>query len=242
MSMTTFSNHDASLDRAPAKAKLRGLLAAAVLVVASGPVLAVEPFTADYQASYMGMKASGQMTLVAAGDHRWRYSLDISNSLANLSQSTVFEEHGGGWRPLSGKDSSKVLVKNSVKTATYDWGKGVANWTGDVKPDRSGPVKLRAGDMDALLINLALVRDVGAGKPLKYRLVDNGRVKQLNYTIAGKEQINVGGKQQQATKVVSSDGDKHTIAWVVEGMPVPARILQREDGQDALDLRVQSVR
>jgi hypothetical protein len=95
--------------------------------------------------------------------------------------------------------------------------------------------------MDALLINLALVRDLEAGKPLRYRLVDNGRIKQMNYKVAGKEPINVGGERKQATKLVNTDGDKQTIAWVVDGMPVPARILQREDGEDAIDLRVKAV-
>lgn len=227
--------------RAPARIA-RGLLAAGALLLGTAQAMAVKPFTADYQASYMGMQATGQMTLVAAGENRWRYSLNISNSLASLSQNTVFEEHDGVWRPISGKDSSKVLVKNSDKIASYDWKKGVASWTGDVKPERAGPIKLESGDMDALLINLALVRDVKAGKPLHYRLVDNGRVKQLHYQVAGTEQITVGGKSQTATRVVSSDGNKQTIAWVVDGMPVPARILQREDGKDAMDLRIRAVR
>jgi hypothetical protein len=239
---TTHAFSDVPGTRTPAKARLHRLLAAAALIAASGTAGAVEPFTADYQASYMGMQADGEMKLAPAGGKRWQYSLNISNSLANLSQSTLFEEHKGGWRPVSGRDSSKVLVKNSDRSAHYDWNKGVASWSGDVKPGRAGPIKLQAGDMDALLINLALVRDVGAGKPLKYRLVDNGRIKQLAYTIAGKEEIEVGGKPRQATKVVSTDGAKQTIAWVVEGMPVPARILQREDGENTLDLRVRSVR
>lgn len=222
--------------------RARAWLVAAALIVVAAPAAAIEPFTADYQASYMGMQAQGQMKLVAAGAKRWQYSLDISNSMAKLKQSTVFEEHNGGWRPLSNNDTTTVLIKNSRKLADYDWSQGLARWTGDVKPERAGPIKLMAGDMDALLINLALVRDVTAGKPLRYRLVDNGRVKQLDYTISGTEQIDVGGKQHKATRVVSTDGDKQTIAWVVEGIPVPARILQREGGRDAMDLRVRSVR
>ena len=221
---------------------LRGLLLAAALTVASAPALAMKPFTADYQANYMGMQASGRMTLVPAGNKRWRYNLSISNSLADLSQTTVFEEHGGQWRPLSGTDSTKVLVKKTNKVADYNWSSGTASWTGDMKPDRKGPIKLQSGDMDALLINLALVRDVAAGKPLNYRMVEDGRVKQMRYTVAGKESIDIGGKSQVATKLVSSNGDKQTIAWVVEGLPVPARILQRENGQDSIDLRVRSVR
>jgi len=221
---------------------LRGLLLATALTVASTPALAVKPFTADYQASYMGMQASGRMTLVAAGGDRWRYNLSISNSLADLSQTTVFEEHGGQWRPLSGTDSTKVLIKKTNKVADYNWSSGTASWSGDMKPDRKGPIKLQAGDMDALLINLALVRDVAAGKPLNYRMVEDGRARQMRYTVAGKEAIDIGGKSQQATKVVSNNGDKQTIAWVVEGLPVPARILQRENGEDSIDLRMRSVR
>ncbi len=240
MPMTT---HARTMDKP--RSRLHTLFAvtavATALVVASLPARAVEPFSADYQASYMGMQASGKMTLEPAGADRWRYSLAISNSLASLSQSTVFEENGGQWRPVSSKDSSKVLVKNSDKNATYDWSKGVANWSGDVKSDRAGPIKLKAGDLDALMINLALVRDLEAGKPLSYRMVDDGRVKQMSYKVAGKEKINVGGEQKQATKLVNTDGDKQTIAWVVDGMPVPARILQRKDGEDAIDLQVKSV-
>ncbi|MDQ3286872.1 MAG: DUF3108 domain-containing protein [Pseudomonadota bacterium] len=236
-------NKQSTTTRSPSapRPRLSGWLVAAALV-ASAPVAAIEPFTADYQASYMGMQGQGQMKLAEEADGRWRYTLDINNSLAKLKQTTVFEEHQGGWRPLSGDDATSVFVKNSRKAAIYDWGSGTATWTGDVKPERAGPVQLQSGDMDALLINLALVRDVAAGKPLSYRLVDNGRTKQLDYKIAGTEQIDVGGTSRQATRVVNTDGDKQTIAWVVEGMPVPARILQREDGKDALDLRVKAVR
>jgi hypothetical protein len=222
--------------------RLSPWLLAGALVTASLPALAIKPFSADYTASYMGMQGNGRMTLAAAGPGRWKYSLEVTSPLANLSQSTVFEEKGGQWRPLSGNDSSKVLTRKQVKNATYDWGRGVATWTGDVKANRAGPIQLAAGDMDALLINLALVRDAGAGKAMNYRMVEDGRVKQLTYMVAGKETIDVGGKNQTATKLVSTNGDKQTIAWVVDGMPVPARILQRDNGQDAIDLRVRGVR
>jgi hypothetical protein len=221
---------------------MRPLLVAATLAVVSAPALAIKPFSADYHASYMGMQGNGRMTLAADGANRWKYDLTVSSPLANLRQSTVFEDNGGQWRPISGNDSSQVLTKKQNKNASYDWSKGVASWTGDVKPGRAGPIKLQPGDMDALLINLAIVRDVQAGKTMSYRMVEDGRVKQLTYTVAGKEQIDVGGQAKQATKVVSTQGDKQTIAWIVDGMPVPARILQRDKGQDAIDLRVQAVR
>jgi hypothetical protein len=218
------------------------LLAAALLAIASAPALAVKPFTADYSANYMGLQGNGTMTLAASGSDRWTYTLNIRSSLAQVTQSTVFEDHDGQWRPLSGNDSSVLLVRKKNKSASYDWGRGEARWSGDVKADRSGPVKLHAGDLDAMLVNLAIPRDLAAGKPLSYRMVDDGRAKALSYQVAGKEIVTDGGKAQQATKVSRSDGNKQTIVWVVDGLPVPARILQRKDGKDEVDLRLNSVR
>lgn len=217
------------------------LLGAVLGLLACGPALAIEPFAVDYEASYMGMSADGKMVLKPVGGDRWRYSLSVENALAELSQVTTFEEHDGHLRPLNGSDSSRFVVKESTRNAKYDWSSGVASWTGDVKPERAGPIKLQAGDLDALMINLALVRDLAAGKPLSYRMVDNGRVKQLDYSVAGTEQVNIGGTSRQATKLVNTDDDKQTVVWVVKGMPAPVRILQREDGKNGLDLRVKSL-
>lgn len=217
------------------------LSAAVLLLFASASALAVEPFTANYQASYMGLNGTGKMTLEPQGEDRWKYTLSIGSGAIKLDQSTVFEDIEGQWRPLSGTDSSLLLIKKTDKKANYDWDKGVATWSGDVKPERAGPVKLQPGDVDALLLNLELARDVQAGEPLDYRMVDDGRVKEMTYKVVGKDEITIGGKTHTATKVSNRDGDKETIAWVVDGMPMPVRILQRKDGKDEIDLRIQSV-
>lgn len=223
---------------------IKSVFAAALFAAAcvSFPAAAVDAFSADYQANYMGILGTGKMTLQPAGGNQWKYTLNVRSSGASLTQSTTFEDRDGQWRPLSSNDSSLLLIKKVNKVATYDWDKGEARWSGDVKADRAGPVTLKAGDMDGMLINLAIARDVAAGKPLNYRMVEDGRAKQLSYEIAGKETITVEGKQKQATKVVRNDGNKQTVAWVVPGLPVPARILQRKNGQDEMDLTLQSLR
>ena len=216
-------------------------IAAGALAVVSLPAMALQPFKADYQASYMGMQANGTMTLASEGANKWRYSLNVKNQLADLSQSTVFEEANGRLRPLSSNDRSVLLVKKRNVDATYNWSSNQATWTGDVKPDRRGPVALKAGDMDALLINLAIARDLAAGKPLNYRMVDEGRIKPMSYKVVGKEKITVAGKSYDATKVSRTDGNKELIAWIVPEFPVPARLLQRESGKDALDLTIKGM-
>lgn len=154
-------------------------IAAAALSVASLPAMALQPFKADYLASYMGMQANGSMTLSSEGANKWRYTLQVKNQLADLSQSTVFEEVRGQLRPLSSQDRSALLVKKRNVQANYNWTSNQATWTGDIKPDRAGPIALKSGDMDALLINLAIARDLAAGKPLTYRMVDEGRIKNM---------------------------------------------------------------
>ena len=215
-------------------------IAASLLVLATAPASAVEAFTADYQATAMGMQGNGQMAISPQGNNRWQYSLTIRNSLVDMSQKTVFDEKDGVLRPLSSSDLSRLLVKKKSVDTTFDWQKNLAVWTGDVKPERAGPVALQPGDMDALLVNLAIVRDVAAGKPLNYRMVENGNAKAMSYRVAGKEKITVAGKAREATKVVRTSGKKEMIVWVVAGMPVPARILQRENGQDSIDLQIKA--
>lgn len=219
-----------------------GAIAASVLAIASAPAAAVQAFNADYEASAMGLQGDGHMSITAQGNGRWQYTLTIKNSLVDLSQSTVFDEKDGWLRPLSSTDLSRLLVKKKTVNTSFDWGSNQATWSGDVKPERAGPVALKPGDMDALLVNLAIVRDVAAGKPLNYRMVENGNAKPMLYQVAGKEKITVGGQSRDATKVVRTSGNKELIVWVVPNMPVPARILQREGGQDSIDLKVKSWR
>jgi len=215
----------------------------ATLLLASAPAWAVKPFAAEYQANIKGtVQADAQMTLSSAGADRWNYVLSVTSPIASVRQATMFEERAGEWRPLSGTDTTQMLMKKSQKNATYDWSKGEARWNGDVKPDRVGPVKLQDGDLDAMLLNLALVRDVAAGKPLNYRLVDNGVVRAQAYQNLGKDTVSVGGQSRNATKLSRSTDNKQVIVWVVDGLPVPARILQKKDGKDELDLVLKSVR
>ena len=211
-------------------------------LLAAVPAWAVDPFNAAYEASWKGVQADAEISLSSAGGNRWNYTLDISNKLGNARQTTVFEDHGGVWRPLSGNDTTQMLIKKSQKNASYDWGKGEARWSGDVKPDRMGPVKIRDGDLDAMMLNLAIIRDMSAGKPLDYRVVDNGVVRQQSYQNLGKETVTVAGKPRSATKVSRTSENKQVIVWVVDGLPAPARILQKKDGKDELDLVLKAVR
>lgn len=235
-----------TLRTAPRLFAARTLLLAGTLL-AGASAWALEPFTAEYRASYMGMQATGNMTLARHGEDQWEYKVEVAGMGARLTQSTLFDEHGDHWRPLKSVDSqagesglAAMLVKNRSVETIYDWEANQARWSGDVDSDEAGPVRLRPGDMDGMLINLAVVRDVAARQPLNYRLVEDGRVRGQQFRVDGTETINVAGKEVEATRVVRTSGRRETIAWVVDDLPVPARILQRRSGRDHLDLQLQS--
>jgi len=208
----------------------------------------ITPFEADYRATFMGLQASAKMSLTRAegeGAPRWMYQLEIEGAGARLMQMTLFEADGDDWRPLSSHDSQRgesgvalLLVKNRSTTSSWDWQLGEARWSGDIAPERSAPVPLQPGDLDAMLLNLVLVRDVAARRPLTYRLVDDGRAREQRFQRAGTEEISVGETTQRALKVRREDGNRAITVWIVEGVPVPVRILQQRKGKDHIDLRL----
>ena len=202
----------------------------------------LQAFNANYRASYNNTAANATMSLAPAGDNRWNYALNMQNALVKLDRSAVIDASGSQLRPISNRESVSMLVRKRNKQGNYDWSANQARWSGDVKADRQGPIRLQAGDVDGMTMNLTIVQDALAGKPMRYRLVENGKASPMNFTVSGRETLSVDGKQMPTIRVVSNDGDTTRTVWVAEGIPVPVRILQKEDDGDTIDLRLQSVR
>lgn len=226
----------------------KSLLAVALLaVVGTGPVQALEPFVANYQVLRAG-RILGEATMqVVRGDGpRWRVDLGMHGTgligLAgiNAEQSTVFDAIGETYRPITQSTLRRTLFTRKQTVGTYDWRSLTARWTGDVKATRRAPVTLQTGDMSGLLINLAVIRDAQPGKALGYRFVDDGRVRDHRYTVAAElETVTVGGIGYNAMRVTRAQGGaEETVIWVVDGVPTPIRMLQRENGVDTYDLRL----
>ncbi|MBO9716643.1 MAG: DUF3108 domain-containing protein [Pseudoxanthomonas sp.] len=214
----------------------------------AAPTPVLEPFVATYEAYYQGKPAgNASMQLVHEGDDRWRIDLSIlgDRGLAGMTrlkieQSTAFDTPDGVYRPLSQATVRKALLFDQRATGTYDWSKMQAQWDGSVKKDRRKPLELKPGDMSALLLNLAIMRDARPGATLHYRLVELGRAREHTYQVStDPETMAVGDMSYDALRVARSDkpGDE-TVLWVASGVPTPIRILQRKDGEDEIDLRL----
>ena len=219
---------------------------------AQEPPRPLEPFVASYEVHNNG-RALGNATMQAVplGGARWRVDLNLKGgglmrlTGLNLQQSTLFDNVGNQYRPLSQALVKRVFLSNRKTIGTYDWNAHSARWTGDVKKTRQRPVPLQPGDMSGLLINLAVIRDAQPGKTLQYRFVDDGRVRDHFYQVAPQtELVQVGELSYDAMRVEriqpagSAPSSEQTVIWVAAGVPTPIRILQREDGKDTTDLRL----
>lgn len=210
------------------------------------PVL--EPFVARYLV-YKDGDVLGDATMQAVRNdpRRWRVDLGIHGTrgligLAGIhaEQSTVFDLAGGHYRPLAQSTVRKSVLSRRQTVGVYDWRLRQARWTGDVKETRRALVALQEGDMSGLLINLAVIRDARPGASLRYRFVDDGRARDHFYGVAsGFEDIKVGDLSYSAMRVTRMEsGNEETVIWVVDGVPTPIRMLQRENGEDTYDLRL----
>jgi hypothetical protein len=217
----------------------------------STAVFALEPFIAHYDVFRNGAKlGEATMQLSNTTGERWRIDLTMRGTglmrIAgiNAEQSTVFDTVGDTYRPLSQATLRRAVFTRRQTTGVYDWSARQARWQGDVRKTRRAPVPLQPGDMSGLLINLAVIRDAQPGRMLDYRFVDDGRAREHRYAVAAEpEPVTVDGMGYSALRVTRVQGgaDETTI-WVVDGVPTPVRLLQRENGEDTYDLRLTEYR
>lgn len=207
------------------------------------------PFVASYDVISDGNRlGEATLELVRQPPPRWRVDLVMRGTglfkIAgiNAEQSTVFDVVDAGFRPVSQSTLRKTLFTRRKTVGIYDWPSSSARWQGDLKETRRAPVPLQPGDLSGLLINLAVIRDARPGATLEYRFVDNGRARLHRYAVAQDlESVSVADlafKAMRVTRQPEPGSADTTVIWVVDGVPTPIRILQRENGQDTYDLRL----
>jgi hypothetical protein len=211
---------------------------------------ALTPFVAQYKVVRGGVSL-GQATLQVhpTQGNRWQADLRMRGtgvmSLVgiHIDSSSVFDLVGERFRPISQATTRRASLFGSKQAVgIYDWTARTAKWSGDVKEARRRPVALQDGDLNGLLINLAVVRDARPGAALSYRFVDEVRVRNHQYRVASApEVITVNGLEYQTYRVTRTDAghtSDETVLWVVPGGDTPIRMLQREDGKDMYDLQL----
>jgi hypothetical protein len=217
-------------------------LVAALALCAGNALGAPRAFVARYDVGYNGFTAQGRMQVAPRGNGRWSMSLQVGNVLASLQQATVFDVQDDRFRPLGNSRVTTTPLTHKTIVGRFDWHAGRWSLGGDAKPSQRRPVALQAGDLDPLLLELALVEDVRAGRPTRYRVLENGRARTLDYRRLAPETLVVDGHPHRAVKLFASEGRKRYVAWIASDVPVPLRLLQSEPGGDTIDMRLAGLR
>lgn len=220
-------------------------------ILVEGQPRPLQGFQSNYTVLRKGSPmGTAMMQVVRLGAGRWRVDLGIRGTKGiagfaalNSQQSTVFDESGALYVPVSQSTVLKTLLTTDKIVGTYNWQTRQARWTGDIKKGRQLPVALQAGDMNLLLVNLAVVRDARPGRTLDYRLVDRGRAKPIHFSVSPtQEQLALGDDNYQALAVKRTgvSADESLTVWVAEGVPTPVRMVLVQDDVGELDLQLAS--
>lgn len=217
---------------------------------------ALQPFTARYEVLRDG-KSQGEavMRLERLEGQRWRFASDVrgTSGMARLSgfemrETTEFELlENGRLKPLSARSSGGVsLRRRSIDTA-FDWSAGEVRWSGDAKPEQRGPAPLGADTVNPQMLNLALAQRLRAGAEgtIRLDLVNRGDSDPVEYVVRGREPVDVpmGRREAVALHHRRTDKDREITLWIDPSLPpAPLRVLQREDGADAYELRLIELR
>ncbi|MBK9493523.1 MAG: DUF3108 domain-containing protein [Aquimonas sp.] len=226
------------------------------LMTGATPAATLEPFTAYYQV-FEGGKAQGEasLQLSSAGPGQWRYDMNVrgTSGLARMAgfemqQSTLLREDGDRLIALSAHSEGGVVFKRKVIETHFDWTRREVRWSGDVKSDQRGPVTLQEDSVSGQALNLLVSREAGAGIAagvgLRYHLVERGKAKAVAYIARAEEVVDVPAGRFRAQPLTYNRGEgehqKDTTVWISRelGIPTPVRVLQREEGEDAFEMRL----
>lgn len=225
-------------------------------VGAAAQASALEPFTARYEVLRDG-RSQGEavMRLERIEGERWRFSSEVrgTSGMARLSgfemsETTEFEALADGrLKPLSSSAGGGVSLRRRSIDTVFDWNAGEVRWSGDARPEQRGPAPLGPDTVNPQLVNLALAQRLRAGAEGSIRLdvVNRGNSDPAEYQLRGSEQVSVPHGRREATALHHrrTDKDRETTLWIDPDLPpAPLRVLQREKGRDAFELRLIELR
>ncbi len=96
------------------------------------------------------------------------------------------------------------------------------------------------GTLDPALLELRLMEDVAANRPLNYNVTEKGKVKNYRFQRLGQEQVNAPFGQYLCEKIqmTRDNGERQTTLWLAPELGyVPVQIRHNEEG-DIIEARM----
>ncbi|MFP3514597.1 DUF3108 domain-containing protein [Pseudomonas sp. SIMBA_077] len=177
------------------------LLALSLLAVPAVQAAELHPFQASYTADWkqLPMSGSAERSLVKNDNGNWTLNFKASMMIASLTESSTFDFKNDSLIPKSYSFERGGLGKSKNVSLDFDWKTNVVTGTDNKDPVS---VKLLSGMLDKSTYQLALQRDVAAGKQnMNYLVVDGDDVDTYDFRVMGSEVVDTKAGKVDAIKV-----------------------------------------
>jgi hypothetical protein len=187
-----------------------------------------------------------------AGTSGYLYRLHLrTTGLASLFSGTQIRERSQGRITDSGYQPRRYVYSRTGgddpehARVTFNWNNGrVSNKAGEADWDLSIP----DGTLDRVVSPLQLMHDLAVDgeqkRRMTYHIADDGELKSYQVRIGARESVRTAAGRFDAVKVVrrSGEGDRETVLWCAPELDyLPVKVVQREEGEDAIELELESV-
>ncbi len=233
----------------------RWLTACLVLVAANLASAEFTPppkHTAEYTIA-MGPLTAARVTtrFYPAGESAYLYRLHArATGIVSLFAGEHLRERSRGRITDNGYQPQQYVSRRSGdddKRAEleFDWQeRRVRSNSGEPSWDLAMP----EGTLDRLVSPLQLMHDLSVGgeseRRMTYHIADDDEIKSYEVEIGQRDDVATPAGRFEAVQVVrrSDDGDTETRLWCAPALDyLPVKISQREDGEDKVTLRLESI-
>ncbi|WP_248769207.1 DUF3108 domain-containing protein [Pseudomonas sp. MWU12-2345] len=193
------------------------LLALTLLALPAVQAADLQPFSASYTADWkqLPMSGSAERSLSKNDNGTWTLSFKASMMIASLTEESTIRLEKDTLLPQSYNFERGGLGKAKKINLDFDWASKMV--TGS---DRGDPVKvpLNSGMLDKSTYQLALQRDVAAGKKsMSYQVVEGTDTDTYDFRVLGPETVSTKAGSVDAIKVERvrdpTQNKRTTVMW-----------------------------
>jgi hypothetical protein len=208
----------------------------------------LRPFAATYAIQHGAMQVGESTFQLRAGDAN-SYVLELRTNpkgvaklmIGSIVETSEFELDGKELRPL--RFNAEESRGKGSQSITFDWKQGIAHSQRD---GVQAELKLEPRALDHSLIQIALMRDLAADRPLApYFIVEKNELRRYQYERLGEGNVETPAGTFRAIEVLQtrSGSSREMHYWCAPDLSyLPVRIEQHKEGKVLLSMALKSSR
>jgi len=214
------------------------LLGFSLLFTATTALAAPTAFQATYAVSLGGMTLGEMNASLKYSANGYSYQkLTKANGLAAILSGDTLTERSNG-----SKSGTQLLPQsylhhhqNKRKDQREEFSFTTPTQVQGQYDGHAYQLTVPSGTVDQALLELHLMDDLPAGKPLNYQVVDRGKLHDYHFQKLGQETVAVPAGQYPCEKVQVTDNDRETTLWLAPTLGyAPVKVRHTGDG-DAIE-------